>query len=46
MNLREIDHLVATKMMGLKVDDLDFILDEKGLRDGELVNYSTNIADA
>jgi hypothetical protein len=46
MNLREIDRLVAEKVMGLKVDDLDFILDEKGLRDGELVNYSTNFDDA
>jgi Phage ABA sandwich domain len=44
--LREIDRLVAEKVMGLKVDDFDFILDEKGLRDGELANYSTNIADA
>jgi hypothetical protein len=46
MNLREIDRLVAEKVMGLKIDDYYFVLDEKGLREGELLNYSTNIEDA
>ena len=46
MNLREIDRLVEEKVMGNKTDDLYFVLDKQGFRDGEIPCYTASYDDA